>query len=300
MARIALKVDVDTLRGTLEGVPALAALLARHGAKASFYFSLGPDHTGWALRRVFRRGFVQKAVRTSVIAHYGLKTLMYGVLLPGPDIGRRGESAMRAIAAAGHETGIHCYDHVYWQDNVVARDASWTRRQVELAATAYQRVFGAPARAHAAAGWQMNEHLLAAEDAMGLSYASDTRGHSPFLPALGDYTARCPQLPTTLPTLDELIGREGMSEDDAAARLLEATPQGAGPQVYTLHAELEGQRLAPLFERLLGTWSARGHEFVTLAQMRATLDPARLPRHRIEFGEVAGRSGTLALQGARV
>ena len=51
MARIALKVDVDTLRGTREGVPRLLDLMARHRARGTFLFSLGPDHTGWALRR---------------------------------------------------------------------------------------------------------------------------------------------------------------------------------------------------------------------------------------------------------
>ena len=40
MARIALKVDVDTLRGTLEGVPRLVELLKRRGAGATFLFSL--------------------------------------------------------------------------------------------------------------------------------------------------------------------------------------------------------------------------------------------------------------------
>ena len=38
-ARIGLKVDVDTLRGTREGVPRLAALLKKHGMDATFYFS---------------------------------------------------------------------------------------------------------------------------------------------------------------------------------------------------------------------------------------------------------------------
>ena len=51
---IALKVDVDTLRGTREGVPRLLALLKRVGAGATFFFSLGPDHTGRAMLRVFR------------------------------------------------------------------------------------------------------------------------------------------------------------------------------------------------------------------------------------------------------
>ena len=95
MATIALKIDVDTYRGTREGVPRLAAALERAGARATFLFSLGPDHTGRAIKRVFRRGFLGKVRRTSVTQHYGIKTLLYGVLLPGPHIGRRCAEVMR-------------------------------------------------------------------------------------------------------------------------------------------------------------------------------------------------------------
>ncbi|EQD28662.1 polysaccharide deacetylase protein, partial [mine drainage metagenome] len=87
MRLLALKVDVDTLRGTRTGVPALVELLRAEQAQATFLFSLGPDHTGRALKRVFRPGFLGKVKRTSVLEHYGLRTLLYGTLLPGPDIG---------------------------------------------------------------------------------------------------------------------------------------------------------------------------------------------------------------------
>src|SRR6202161_2336358 len=100
-ARIGLKVDVDTLRGTREGVPRLAALFKQHALGATFYFSVGPDHTGRALKRMFRKGFAQKVARTSVLKHYGLKTLMYGVLLAGPDIGREAGGGVRRGGGAG-------------------------------------------------------------------------------------------------------------------------------------------------------------------------------------------------------
>ena len=93
--RLGLKVDVDTLRGTREGVPRLLDLLARQDVRATFLFSLGPDHTGRALRRVLRKGFVDKVRRTSVVRHYGVRTLLYGTLLPGPDIGRRAAGVLR-------------------------------------------------------------------------------------------------------------------------------------------------------------------------------------------------------------
>jgi undecaprenyl phosphate-alpha-L-ara4FN deformylase len=297
---IALKVDVDTYRGTLAGVPRLVSELGRRGVAASFYFSLGPDHTGRALRRVFRPGFLAKVQRTSVVSHYGLRTLLYGVLLPGPHIARRAGEVLRAVAAAGHETGIHCYDHVYWQDNVASRDAPWTRRQVVLAADAYRQAFGHSARAHCAAGWQVNAHLFALEDELGLDYASDTRGTSPFVPVMGGYRARCPQLPTTLPTLDELVGLDGLDLRGAVDRVLDlsARAPASGAHVYTLHAELEGQRFLDEFMRLIDTWRARGERLVTLAELRRRLDAGRLPAHDVVFGEVPGRSGVLALQGA--
>jgi peptidoglycan/xylan/chitin deacetylase (PgdA/CDA1 family) len=297
--QIALKVDVDTYRGTLEGVPALVADLGHRGVAASFYFSLGPDHTGWALRRVFRPGFLSKVARTSVVSHYGLRTLMYGVLLPGPHIARRAGHVLRATRDAGHETGIHCYDHVYWQDNVASRDAAWTERQVMRAADAYREAFGTAARAHCAAGWQVNPHLFALEDELGLDYASDSRGSHPFLPVMDGIAAACPQLPTTLPTLDELIGVDGMTVDGAIDRVLDitATPSPSGTHVFTLHAELEGQQFRGPFMRLVDTWRERGVEVGTMAGLHRGLNVARLPRHAVVMGELPGRSGLLALQG---
>src|SRR5579862_3623017 len=192
-ARIALKVDVDTLRGTREGVPRLAELLKRQGAEATFYFSVGPDHTGRALRRVFRKGFAQKVARTSVMRHYGLKTLLYGVLLPGPDIGRRAGEEMRRVRDAGFEVGLHTYDHVRWQDYVVGATDGWTRIEFERGMNAFNAVFGFYPKSHAAAGWQINAYALELEREFGLKYASDTRGQTPFWPKLLEGHSPCPQ-----------------------------------------------------------------------------------------------------------
>ena len=120
---LALKIDVDTYRGTREGVPRLVEALQRFNAQATFFFSLGPDHTGRAIKRVFRPGFIGKVSRTSVLEHYGIKTLLYGTLLPAPDIGRKCADIMRSVRDAGFETGIHCYDHIRWQDYVAGKDS---------------------------------------------------------------------------------------------------------------------------------------------------------------------------------
>jgi peptidoglycan/xylan/chitin deacetylase (PgdA/CDA1 family) len=292
MARIALKVDVDTLRGTLEGVPRLLALLARRQLSATFLFSLGPDHTGWALRRVFRPGFLGKVSRTSVVRHYGLRTLAYGVLLPAPDIGRRGAAEMRACRDAGHECGIHTWDHVVWQDNVRRRDAGWTRQQMARSHARFGEIFGAAPATHGAAGWQMNDEALRQIDDWGMAYASDGRGGAPYRPVVGGRALRHVQLPTTLPTFDELVGIDGVDEHNVAQALL---PLTAGPrdQVFTLHAELEGGLFAPAFEALLDAWIDQGHQLGTLAMRHAALDGSALREAPLAYGEVPGRSGEL-------
>jgi undecaprenyl phosphate-alpha-L-ara4FN deformylase len=295
-AHIGLKVDVDTLRGTREGVPRLAALLKKHRVAATFYFSVGPDHTGRALRRVFRKGFAQKVARTSVLKHYGLKTLMYGVLLPGPDIGRAARDDMRRVHDARFEVGLHTHDHVRWQDYVATADAAWTRTEFERGMSAFERVFGFPPQSHAAAGWQINQHGLELEREYGMKYASDTRGGSPFFPLLAGGPSPCPQLPTTLPTFDELLGRDGIDETNIADALFRLSVAGEALQVFTLHAELEGMRLHEAFESLLVKWSAAGAAVVCMADVRALALRQALPASAVIMGEVPGRSGTLAVQ----
>jgi peptidoglycan/xylan/chitin deacetylase (PgdA/CDA1 family) len=297
-ALIGLKVDVDTLRGTREGVPRLAAVLKKYGVGATFYFSVGPDHTGRALRRVFRKGFAQKVARTSVLRHYGLKTLLYGVLLPGPDIAARGREAMRAVHDAGFEVGLHTYDHVRWQDYVARATAEWTRREFERGIRAFEGVFGFPPASHAAAGWQINIHALELEREYGLRYASDTRGGAAFAPLLNGVVSSCPQLPTTLPTFDELLGRDGVDEANIADAVFALSASAAEPavQVFTLHAELEGMQLLAQFESLLQKWRGAGAAVTRMADIHALVTRRQLPAREVIQAEIPGRSGLLAVQ----
>lgn len=313
MYQITLKIDADTYRGTRQGVPRLVEQLIRHDAGATFLFSLGPDHTGWALRQVFRPGFFSKVSRTSVIEHYGIKTLMYGTLLPAPDIGKTCASYMRAVRDAGFECGIHTWDHRVWQDHVRSRDAEWTQETMMRAHARFHEIFGHAPVTHGAAGWQMNEHAFAKLEAFGIAYASD--GRAPLNedgslkdPASGPHrlmsegkTLSCVQLPTTLPTLDELLGRTiddvVIEPSNVAAMLLRLTEQRRD-HVFTLHAELEGQKLAPIFEQLLLGWRAQGYDLVSMGTYYQTLKDNVLPVFPIAWGELPGRSGDMIVQAA--
>jgi len=299
--QLALKIDVDTYRGTLEGVPRLLNLLDKHKIRATFLFSLGPDHTGRALKRIFRPGFLNKVSRTSVLSHYGIRTLLYGVLLPGPDIGKRCLPLLRSVLDSGHEVGIHTWDHIRWQDGVEYADARWTSAEMNKAAQRFHNIFGSAAKTHGAAGWQMNDYAFELTETLGFQYSSDTRGHSPFLPCVNGKIIHCPQLPSTLPTLDELLGIGDITAHNVADHVLRITaPLPSFPPVYTLHAEMEGMQLLPILDQLLAGWRTQGYSLGTSRNIFENLDLKKLPAHHITRGTVPGRSGTLMLQGPAV
>jgi undecaprenyl phosphate-alpha-L-ara4FN deformylase len=311
LPKITLKIDADTYRGTRVGVPNLVRQLQQHQAQATFLFSLGPDHTGWALRQIFRPGFFSKVSRTSVVEHYGLKTLMYGVLLPAPDIGATCAEFMRATEKAGFECGIHTWDHRVWQDHVRTKDAAWTREIMQRSYARFSNVFNHPPVTHGAAGWQMNDHAFEILDNMGFAYSSDGRADlnedgslkdpnaGPHRLSLNGKTLSCVQLPTTLPTLDELLGRTingvELNPENVAEFILKLT-ETPRDHVYTLHAELEGQKLAPIFEKLLSGWRAQGYELTSMGQYYDAIQDTPLPVLPITWGELPGRSGDMILQ----
>jgi len=156
-------------------------------------------------------------------------------------------------------------------------------------------------RLHGAAGWQFNEAAAGAELALGFEFASDARGSHPFEPVAADgRVLGPPQYPTTLPTLDELIGIGQISADNVDQHVLALTGEAQQDHVYTLHAELEGMRLLRVFQRLIEGWRGQGHTLVSLGALRADQRSGPLPRHRVALGSVPGRSGSLAIQGDRV
>jgi peptidoglycan/xylan/chitin deacetylase (PgdA/CDA1 family) len=296
-SQVALKVDVDTYVGMRDGVPALARALERRGALASFFVACGPDHTGRAIRRVLRPGFLSKTMRTNVPGMYGWRTLLYGTLLPGPQIARSFPGHLRALADRGHEIGVHGYDHVYWQDRLDGLSSAAVAAELQRGLDVFGELMGTPARAFAAPGWQCTATSLAAIDAAGLRYHSCTRGSAPYRPVVGAQTFSTAEIPTTWPTLDETYG--AVATDSAALLRCYIEQLRPGLNVHTIHAEVEGLRHLPLFESLLDALQERA-TFVRLIDVASSLDPAALPACRMVAAPIAGRSGTVATQHAAV
>ena len=237
-------------------------------------------------------------LRTRAPAIYGLRTMCYGTLLPAPLIWPAAPDLPGRIAAAGHEVGLHGYDHVRWHDQLFRLPAAAISQEIGAAQEALKAPLGRRAYAFAAPGWQCSaasRQVLAAENFL---YASDTRGVTPYFPRFGETVSKVLEIPTTLPTLDEVLGLNGCGPRDFAGLVLSRlTPER--PQVLTIHAELEGGPFLDDFARLLARGRQQGVEFFRLEDWARELlqAPVKLPVAPVSSRRLPGRAGAVSCQG---
>lgn len=299
--RFALKVDVDTLTGFREGVPNLLALFQARRVRASFFVTMGPDNSGRAIRRLFtHRGFLQKMLRTRAPQMYGWKTLVYGTLLPAPMIAASDPGLLQDIVAAGHELGLHGYDHIRWQDHLFHLPPAAVHLEILRAQKVYLQLMGYPATAFAAPGWQCSAASRAALAAEHFLYTSDTRGYEPYFPRFHDRACPLLEIPTTLPTLDELLGLNGRTPADCNREILTRL-RADQVAVLTVHAEVEGRGLRAHFARLLDQLQARQVHFIRLGDWARELLSHRelIPLAPVTRLTLPGRAGEVSCQGSR-
>ena len=292
---LTIKVDVDTLKGYLEGVPRLLDILGRREIKASFFFSMGPDNSGKAIRRIFRKGFLAKMLRTKAPSTYGFKTLLYGTLLKAPMIVTSNPGILKRAVDDGHDCGVHSWDHVLWQDCLLKLSREEIRTEFNMATGLFYDIVGAPPRSCAAPGWQVSSDSLAVQDELKLDYTSDVRGVSPFIPCMDGIVYRTPQIPTTLPTLDELWGVGGINADNVNERYLDLLEPGSN--VHTIHAEMEGGCMSGVFASLIDCCVDGEMTFPTLRDVATRLKAVSgMGICGVEMSDIPGRAGKVATQ----
>lgn len=294
----AIKVDVDTEIGLRDGVPRLLELFGRLGVRATWFVAMGPDRSGVAAMRVFRqRGFLSKMLRSGAPRLYPARTMLRGTLLPPVPIGSGHPEVLRSIEAAGHEAGVHGWDHVRWHDHLGGMGDADVVAEVRQATEMFAAIAGHAPRGFAAPGWQCTGRSLWAVDGAGYEYRSDTRGSWPYRPQADGYVSSIPEIPTTLPTLDEVLGAGGGARsvpEITAAYLADLRP--GRPNVHTVHAEIEGGPCLAHLEELLRRVRDRS-PVMTLGEVAAALPPiAELPIASVAPARFAGRGGTVAAQ----
>ena len=295
---VALKIDVDTHQGLELGVPQLASMFESEGVAASFYVSMGPDNSGRAILRVFRnRGFLSKMFRTKAVSMYGTRTILSGTLLPSRPIALSFPGILRDLKARGFEVGVHGYDHVRWQDHLDAIGEAGVRNELEDAFEAYRAIFDEASKSFAAPGWRTNDAALVALDTMGLDYRSDTRGGAPYRCFVEGRVLATPEIPTTLPTLDEVMGRRDLSDDSAVREFYLGLCKPDALNVHTIHAETEGMGQLENFTALIRALKDRGAKFVQLREVACRLNRAELPACEVVRTTLPGRAGWISAQG---
>ena len=104
-------------------------------------------------------------------------------------------------------------------------------------------------------------------------------------------------MPSTLPTADEILGRDGIGPDDLAEYWLDRMGD-SDLNVLTIHAEMEGRILAKNFADFLDKALAQGIRVERLIDIVQSMPGAghELPFCKVARTEIPGRSGRVSVQ----
>lgn len=293
MTNLGLRIDVDTFRGTRLGVPNLCKLFAEHHIAATFFFSVGPDNMGRHLWRLLRPSFLKKMLRSKASKLYGWDIVFKGTFLPGPVIGEKLSDIIRAAADAGHEIGFHAWDHHEWQAHIDTMTSDQIHGRIQNGVEMLTRISGDAPSCSASPAWKCNDVVLIGKSRFPFAYNSDCRGESIFYPIVNGQPLSQPQIPVTLPTYDEVIGENGISDDNYNEHILSLIKPDK-LNVLTIHAEVEGIACFRMFEKFIRMAQARG---ISLVPLKSFLSDSLQPEQSAMIKrEVPGREGWMALQ----
>lgn len=291
--RVGLRIDVDTFRGTKLGVPALCALLKSHGIKATFFFSVGPDNMGRHLWRLLKPQFLLKMLRSKAASLYGWDIIFMGTLWQGPPIGKKLHHVIKTAYDEGHEVGLHAWDHHQWQAKVDSMDSDTMRSSLSRGINSLTELTGVTPPCSAVPGWKCNDKTLIEKGRLPFLYNSDCRGSAIFYPVVNGETIPQPQIPTTLPTYDEIIGRDGITNGNYNDHII-SLMRPDSLNVLTIHAEAEGIACLGLFRDFLDKTRNSGIELVPLSKLLE--NAGEIPCAEIRQCNLPGREGWVACQ----
>lgn len=282
---LGLKIDVDTYEGMRRGVPSLLKIMDSLGVKGTFYLSIGPDASGRAILELFRNPrFLKKMWRTNAVGLYGLRTALYGTILPAPLIALSFPEIVKDIMAQGHEVQFHAWDHRRWQDELPRRSTAWISDWFAHGVEGFVRLTGHAPTSFGAPAWLVDERVLSISRAYNFSYLSCTRAREPFIHA----GCGLIEIPSDLPCLEE-VGEE-RGQDIIAGLLREP-----GRHVLPLHAEVEGGIRQDWFVRLMAEATAMDYQAVPLRIIHDQLVRETLPVRKHQIAMLPGRAAPCAV-----
>ena len=283
---IGLRVSVQTIFGALQGVPRLIKLLDKYSAKATFFFAMGPDTNGLSI----------KQLRQSLsLRYFNYKSINYRAILRLQTFETDCKDILKLTRNNGFEIGVDRFNSTSWKNNARSASSKWTELQMQRTNSIFIELSGKAPKASSAPFWQMNRDAYRLNQRLGYAYTSDTRGTHPFLPIFDGEIISCPQVPTTLPTIPEMMQGKRKEPNLVLQSTIEHM-NGLNHLIYGAHAEMEGGPYYSHFDKLLQNWSEKKHDIVSLQQyLERSVE--NLPRHNIITRKIPGFINPLAYQG---
>lgn len=284
MPFVALKIEVQSTIGMQTGLPAILQLLDSLNIQASIALSHGPDRCG-------KRFSERKAMRAAGFAfteRYGWLSLLKGRILPSGKLRLPSAECLNDWLEKGHELIAGSHDPLRWQQRCLQAGAAESIAQYEANFKPFKDRLDNPVNALSSTTGHANRAIMRLEQKQGLLYGSDCAGTHPFWPVWDGEVIRCPQLPVTLPTLENLVAETKSTEQEIAtslSQLILKTPQQG--QLFLIQADYEGTRYLPLLEMVLKQLMADGIEMGTCKSWLDRIEISKLPYHEITQGTSA-------------
>lgn len=276
---LGLKIDVDTYLGMKQGVPRLLSILSCFGIQATFYLSMGPDASGRAILQLIKNPrFLKKMLRTNAGRLYGIKTALYGTLLPSPLIALSFPEIVEQIISAGHEVEFHAWDHRRWQDELYQRSSEWIEDWFEKGIQAYRTLVKREPSSFGAPSWVIDDRVLEIVRKYPFQYLSCTRAKEPFVHEISGLM----EIPSNLPCFEEIGVTRGVST------ILQILKDG-GMHVLPVHAEAEGGIWDKYFIQLCEGVRSTDFQVLPLSKIKALLESEPLPVRSYRMELLPGR-----------
>jgi len=246
---LGLIITVSTAKGAERGVANLLEILKKYNLHATFLLNIGVDRRGRKMRNLFNIDYLKKVLRTKSYQVYSLSTALNGFLKPGVQM-KKWIPLFKKLHDHHHEVGIYAYDATYWEEQIHDSPESDIRFEINKALMRFKEIFNFSAKVTGAPNFQTHHLVCKIQDDSDFLYATDTRGISPFYPHHHLKTYQTLQLPTTLPTLDELLGMPDFSLENCQNHYLDLITSNEY-NVMTIRAEWEGATYLQWFESFI-------------------------------------------------
>ena len=230
-------------------------------------------------------------LKSDALRLYGLRTALYGTLF------RTADRAIVPRAATpdrsgGHELGVHGHDHDTGTTTPFRR-AKQRSRARSRGTRDFREIMDAEPVGFCRSRVAMRRRVVGGDRTRTVPLPIEHTRLAPHRPRAGGVAGRLPEIPTTLPTIDE-CSETGIRCKELLDRCVE--PSRNQPlEVLTVHAEVEGGPYLELFDHLLERLRERVR-FERLADVASRLDVGALPECEIVQATRAGRAGTVSCQ----